>query len=531
MNNFKKRFGYEITDETDFLDQEYGITPEIKKLIEDLYYDVQDKKKGIVNKLLKTIKKYPQVPQFKNYLTVAYNLSGNSKKAYKCNNWILKEHPDYFFGRVNLAAQYFEQKEYDRIPDVMGDLMEIQALYPDRKVFHVSEVMAFNKLAVAYFSATGNLEAAENRLKIMEEIDEEHPDTYWALKYLMPERIKANIKRDEEEEKIRRTVKTRAYDKSVQTTEMPEFNHPEIWQLYKNSMRIDHNVIKEILCLPRPTLINDLETIFEDVVRRYEYFKNKVEEDEWVEEEQSFPIHALFLLTELNATESLDKVLQLLRQDEDILRFWLGDYLTEEIWRTIYQLGNNELKKLKEFVLEPNIYYCARYEVCAAIVQIAFHEPERKPEVVRWINDVLEFLLNNREDDDLIDSDFISFVVCDIIELKAKELLPLVKTFFDNKLVSTGICGDFQYVENSTIASPEKDYYKRNLYNIYDRYTHILTTWAGYKEEEQFDYIDDCDSPVFLQEASISSEPKTGRNNPCPCGSGKKYKKCCGINR
>ena len=23
-------------------------------------------------------------------------------------------------------------------------------------------------------------------------------------------------------------------------------------------------------------------------------------------------------------------------------------------------------------------------------------------------------------------------------------------------------------------------------------------------------------------------EPKVGRNDPCPCGSGKKYKKCCG---
>ena len=23
-------------------------------------------------------------------------------------------------------------------------------------------------------------------------------------------------------------------------------------------------------------------------------------------------------------------------------------------------------------------------------------------------------------------------------------------------------------------------------------------------------------------------ENKTGRNDPCPCGSGKKYKKCCG---
>ncbi len=24
------------------------------------------------------------------------------------------------------------------------------------------------------------------------------------------------------------------------------------------------------------------------------------------------------------------------------------------------------------------------------------------------------------------------------------------------------------------------------------------------------------------------SVPKVGRNAPCPCGSGKKYKKCCG---
>lgn len=23
--------------------------------------------------------------------------------------------------------------------------------------------------------------------------------------------------------------------------------------------------------------------------------------------------------------------------------------------------------------------------------------------------------------------------------------------------------------------------------------------------------------------------PKVGRNDPCPCGSGKKYKKCCGV--
>jgi len=28
----------------------------------------------------------------------------------------------------------------------------------------------------------------------------------------------------------------------------------------------------------------------------------------------------------------------------------------------------------------------------------------------------------------------------------------------------------------------------------------------------------------------LNTEGKIGRNNPCPCGSGKKHKKCCGAN-
>jgi uncharacterized protein YecA (UPF0149 family) len=27
----------------------------------------------------------------------------------------------------------------------------------------------------------------------------------------------------------------------------------------------------------------------------------------------------------------------------------------------------------------------------------------------------------------------------------------------------------------------------------------------------------------------VNTAPKVGRNEPCPCGSGKKYKKCCGA--
>lgn len=32
-------------------------------------------------------------------------------------------------------------------------------------------------------------------------------------------------------------------------------------------------------------------------------------------------------------------------------------------------------------------------------------------------------------------------------------------------------------------------------------------------------------------ETVVNEGPKIGRNDPCPCGSGKKYKKCCGAGK
>lgn len=57
--------------------------------------------------------------------------------------------------------------------------------------------------------------------------------------------------------------------------------------------------------------------------------------------------------------------------------------------------------------------------------------------------------------------------------------------------------------------------------------------------QERYDVMDDEDdwfeatnwSQLFeepVQQPYVRNNPKIGRNDPCPCGSGKKYKKCCG---
>lgn len=37
-----------------------------------------------------------------------------------------------------------------------------------------------------------------------------------------------------------------------------------------------------------------------------------------------------------------------------------------------------------------------------------------------------------------------------------------------------------------------------------------------------------ADGELVGEKPVVREEPKVGRNDPCPCGSGKKYKKCCG---
>lgn len=55
----------------------------------------------------------------------------------------------------------------------------------------------------------------------------------------------------------------------------------------------------------------------------------------------------------------------------------------------------------------------------------------------------------------------------------------------------------------------------------------------GYSSTELFEkekkFLNPLPTSPKMTQDSIPSTVKVGRNDPCPCGSGKKYKKCCGI--
>ncbi|TWT58956.1 hypothetical protein KOR42_23430 [Thalassoglobus neptunius] len=64
---------------------------------------------------------------------------------------------------------------------------------------------------------------------------------------------------------------------------------------------------------------------------------------------------------------------------------------------------------------------------------------------------------------------------------------------------------------------------------------------AAFPEAYRFGEVQGCGNPddpsqairgrvVGWDSGGKRKEPRVGRNDPCPCGSGKKFKKCCRTN-
>lgn len=83
-------------------------------------------------------------------------------------------------------------------------------------------------------------------------------------------------------------------------------------------------------------------------------------------------------------------------------------------------------------------------------------------------------------------------------------------------------------MEEDTVVSLafDKEKLYKNMVDARAEWLYELPQWNSIFDEE-------TRKRLFLEQrksGAIRKEKKIGRNDPCPCGSGKKYKKCCGRN-
>lgn len=115
-----------------------------------------------------------------------------------------------------------------------------------------------------------------------------------------------------------------------------------------------------------------------------------------------------------------------------------------------------------------------------------------------------------RDAKELEDQDLLIEALCHQL---SKAALPEISAHMNNEYLS-GIV-DIEQVVYS-------------YYSILDEHPPELEEWKHAALESEMDYRNSQKQSNMLQSVPVRNENKVGRNDPCPCGSGKKYKKCCG---
>jgi len=521
-------FNHKITDEPIYVN-EYEMTPELESLIE--FWNGASQQKGIqhIQGLKKVIQKFPYVPQFRNYLANCYRVNGELEKCHQANRELSEKFPKYLFGILALAEKHLEDKAFEKIPPLLNKgAFSLEYLYPDRDVFHISEVQYYYGVVCQYYASIDDLENAQVHLDYLKTVVEDKGVLKQIVERVANIRIEKAVGFLTTQLENRVVVEGGSYDKTIQTDIAPQFIHSEIIELYGYELDIEPHVIQEILSLPRKSLIADLEKVLEDCIKRYEYFDDILDAIPWGN--KAFPTHALLLLGELKSEESLDAVLRVLRQGKELISFWFFGIPIQIFEGTICHIAFNQLDVLKSFMLERNICTLAKVSSSNAVSQIAVYYPERRQEVLQWYKDVLTYFLEHKDDRLLRDHTLNGYMMKDIVDFKGIELMPLIQQFFESEIVDLLLCGKWERFQE---AMKETGLGKREMFQTIEERYLSLRNEINNRGDESMKILA---ANSRKQKQSLPSkkqqlylpEKKVGRNAPCPCGSGKKYKRCCG---
>jgi hypothetical protein len=120
-------------------------------------------------------------------------------------------------------------------------------------------------------------------------------------------------------------------------------------------------------------------------------------------------------------------------------------------------------------------------------------------------------------------------------DLYPEELLDDIKDAYEEGLVDPGYIGfddvkrDLAMGKDRLLARLADNPHRRLVADTVAE----MGRWASFREDRPKDRADAAPDSQFHRAAPSSqvkrATPKTGRNEPCPCGSAKKYKRCCGA--
>jgi hypothetical protein len=207
------------------------------------------------------------------------------------------------------------------------------------------------------------------------------------------------------------------------------------------------------------------------------------------------PLYAWRTLAQLKAAEAIDPLIGLFNVLSD------DDWACSELPKVMACLGSNAIGPLTQFLLNTSNQEFARTTAGDSLAKLGELHPEFRERCVVALNACLELQSPNLPA-------LNGLLVGNLLDLNAKESINVIRKAFANNIVDLQVVGDVEDVEIELGLRQQRDTPRPRLWP--------MPGWMHNPEG---------DLETLLRHTS--SHVKIGRNEPCPCGSGKKYKKCC----
>lgn len=240
-------------------------------------------------------------------------------------------------------------------------------------------------------------------------------------------------------------------------------------------------------------------------------------------EEYELHFYALLFFGEFQEKDAFEKIIDFLTLSSDLLDLLLGDFVTDGLTDVLYNTYNGNLELLKNMITNPDICEYVRNDLLNVMGQLFFDGVLPKEDLLHFLKELIDL----QESDDT--SEICTWIAELIYKCHLVELLPVVRTLYDEGKIDTSVYGRydtfldylFQYDDNGN----------QDCLCMSPISADQIKTWAMFEQPLKKPSKADMKklSKILTQSAAPKSakKAKIGRNDPCPCGSGKKYKFCC----
>src|SRR6202022_2790303 len=237
-----------------------------------------------------------------------------------------------------------------------------------------------------------------------------------------------------------------------------------------------------------------------------------------------FIFHLLGEWKEKVAYKPLARLLRIPGQEVDAI---FGDGITTTGHRVMAAVFDGDPDPLFQIVLDPNADEYLRASMCEALAMVTLRGDLDRDLAGRFLRDLFMEMQPQAE--------CYAWVGWQsaIAMLGLSDLKILVKKAFDRGFIDSHILGfdDFEQDLKRGIEHPgEPRRPNDHEYTLFGDTIDELSGWYCFTEqynESQERWRQQADTNPILSQPYENPFKGVGRNDPCPCGSGKKFKKCC----